>query len=95
MDFLGQTIATGDYVLTMKKGSGWDKSTYFDIDVVVRMTDKTVFTGKPDKQKKIKMESVLVITHEQLVGYITRHWGGEGAQKIITSYEELREEILK
>jgi hypothetical protein len=95
MDFLNQEINSGDFVLTMRKGSGWDKSTYFSVDVVVRTTDKTVFVGEPANQKKFKIDSVIVLTREQLIGYAIKHWGEEGADRIVNKMQELKEEILR
>jgi hypothetical protein len=90
MDFLGQEIHTGDYIIVMTKGTGWDKNTYFSTNVAVRTTEHTVFFGDPEDQGRAKKEKVFVITEEQMQSYLLRL----GREDRIEELQQLREKII-
>jgi len=66
MDRIGMEIKPGDFILLMRKGTGWDvKNTYFSVQAVWKVTEKMVFYGNPELKLKTKQSNVIVLTKEQ------------------------------
>lgn len=93
-DKIGQEIEIGQYAMFISKGTGWDKSSYFHLDVVTRITDKTVFYGHPKHKKRIKPENVIVLTEEQAEGWVRKENEPERAEAKLEQLFELQQGCL-
>lgn len=94
MDKLGQEIEVGNYILIMRKGTGWDKGVYFSVDFVYRVTPANVFYGNPEDKSRIKKENTIVITEEQLTSYCVNQYGEEDGMARAQESINFRNEVL-
>lgn len=94
-DKIGQEIEVGQYAMILvNSGSGWDKSTSFHLDVVTRLTEKSVFYGHPKHKKRTKPEKVIILTEEQAEGWIRKENEPERAEAKIEQLFEIQQGCL-
>lgn len=94
MDKIGQEITVGNYILIMRKGSGWDKSTYFSVDFVYKTTPAMAFYGDPENKTRIKHDSVIVLTDEQMTLYCIKEYGEEEGRERAQESIDYRNRVL-
>ena len=95
MDRIGMEIKPGDFVLLMRKGTGWDvKTTYFSVEVIWKVTDKMIFYGNPQNKNKTKKPNVIVLTKEQFETFCDTQMNEEDGKLHKEECMELHKSVL-